>query len=86
MRGRGAERARELIRQICHARGVVIVRRAVSADHIHLLLSSKDDRAGILRPNSLNCESGTGTTHVDRWVLLRDGGRGWGGTWSRYDS
>ena len=39
MRGRIAERARELIRQICEAREVVIVRGSVSPDHIHMLLS-----------------------------------------------
>ena len=39
LRGRVAERARELIRQICHAREVVIVRGAISPDHIHMLLS-----------------------------------------------
>ncbi len=39
MRGRVAERARELIRQICRARDVVIVRGAISPDHIHMLLS-----------------------------------------------
>ena len=40
LRGRIAERARDLIRQICAARGVVIVRGADSPDHIHLLLSA----------------------------------------------
>ena len=40
LRGRVAERARDLIRQICEARNVVIVRGAVSPDHIHLLLSA----------------------------------------------
>ena len=39
MRGRIAERARDLIRQICQARDVVIVRGSVSPDHIHMLLS-----------------------------------------------
>ena len=39
LRGRVAERARDLIRQICAARDVVIVRGSVSPDHIHLLLS-----------------------------------------------
>jgi putative transposase len=39
MRGRVAERARELIRQICQAREIVIVRGAISPDHIHMLLS-----------------------------------------------
>jgi putative transposase len=39
LRGRVAERARDLIRQICQARDVVIVRGAVAPDHIHMLLS-----------------------------------------------
>ena len=39
LRGRVAERARDLIRQICEAREIVIVRGSVSPDHIHLLLS-----------------------------------------------
>ena len=39
MRGRVAERARELIRQVCQARDVVIVRGAISPDHVHMLLS-----------------------------------------------
>ncbi len=40
MHGRAAERARDLIRQICRARDVVIIRGAVSPHHIHLLLSA----------------------------------------------
>ncbi len=40
LRGRVAERARDLVRQICEAREVVIVRGAVSPDHIHMLVSS----------------------------------------------
>ena len=40
LRGRVAERARDLIRQICEARDVVIIRGAVSPDHVHLLLSA----------------------------------------------
>jgi putative transposase len=39
MRGRVAERAREVIRQICDAREVIIVRGAISPDHVHMLLS-----------------------------------------------
>jgi putative transposase len=38
LRGRVAERARDLLRQICQAREVVIVGGAVSADHIHMLV------------------------------------------------
>ena len=39
LRGRVAERARDLLRQICQAREVVIVRGAVSLDHIHMQVS-----------------------------------------------
>src|ERR1700753_1950979 len=38
LRGRVAERARHLSRQICEAREVLIIRGAVSPDHVHLLL------------------------------------------------
>ena len=41
--GRVAERARDGIRQTCEARDVVIVRGAVSPDHVHMLLSSPPD-------------------------------------------
>ena len=40
LRSRIAERARDLIGQICAAREAVIVRGAVSPDHIHLLLAA----------------------------------------------
>jgi putative transposase len=40
LRGRVAERVRDLIRKTCAARGVSIIRGAVSPDHIHLLLSA----------------------------------------------
>lgn len=40
LKGYVAERARDLIRQICEAHDVVIVRGAVSPDHIHILLSA----------------------------------------------
>ncbi len=40
LKGRVAERTRDLIRQICDAREVVIVRGAVSPDHVHMLLSA----------------------------------------------
>lgn len=39
LRGRIAERARDLIRQTCQSREVVIVRGSVSPDHIHMLMS-----------------------------------------------
>ena len=38
LRGEVAERARELLRQICAAREVRILRGAVSPDHIHMLV------------------------------------------------
>ncbi len=84
-----AERARDLIRQICAAREVVIVRGAVSPDHIHLLLAAPP----ILSPaklaqfikgrwsRSASGVSGTaqailGAAHVRARIFLRDGGRG----------
>ena len=45
LRGRVAERARDLLRQICQAREVVIIRGAVSPDHIHMLVSAPPDLA-----------------------------------------
>ena len=43
--GRVAERTRDLIRQICESRVGVIVRGAVSPDHIHMLLPAPADLA-----------------------------------------
>ena len=40
LRGEAAERARDLIRQLCEAREVRIVRGAVSPDPIHMLVSA----------------------------------------------
>ena len=40
MRGDIAERAREVIRQICAAREVTIIRGAVSPDHLPILVSA----------------------------------------------
>ena len=40
LRGDIAERARDLLRQICVAREVTIIRGAVSPDHIHMLLAA----------------------------------------------
>lgn len=39
LRGEIAQRAREVIRQICMAREITILQGHVSADHIHLLVS-----------------------------------------------
>ena len=38
LRGEVAKRARDLLRQICAAREVRILRGAVSPDHIHMLV------------------------------------------------
>ncbi|HZL57082.1 MAG TPA: transposase [Bryobacteraceae bacterium] len=38
--GRMAERARDVIRQICEAREVVIMRGAISPDQIHMLVAA----------------------------------------------
>ena len=38
--GEVAERARDLIRQICQAREVSIIRGAISPDHIHVLVAA----------------------------------------------
>ena len=43
LRGRIAERARDLIRQTCQAREVIVIRGAVSPDHIHMLVSAPAD-------------------------------------------
>ena len=40
LRGEVAERARELIRQTCQMREVRIVRGAISADHVHMLVAA----------------------------------------------
>jgi putative transposase len=40
LRGRLAERARDLIRQICQAREVAVIRGAISPDHVHMLISA----------------------------------------------
>ena len=39
LRGEIAERVRDLLRQICQGRDVVIVQGSVSPDHIHMLVS-----------------------------------------------
>ena len=43
MRGRVAERARDLIKQTCESRGVSVVRGAISPDHVHMLVSAPPD-------------------------------------------
>ena len=44
LRGEVAERARDLLRQICAAREVRIIRGAVSPDHVHMLVVAPPDR------------------------------------------
>ena len=90
LRGEVAERARDLLRQICQAREVVIIRRAVSPDHIHMLVSSpahlspaklvqylkgRSSRRSAGRV-SAPAEAVLGTAPVGTGLLLRDGGRG----------
>mgnify|MGYP003347396868 FL=1 len=43
LKGRVAERTRDLIRQICESRDVVIIRGSVSPDYVHMLLSAPAD-------------------------------------------
>ena len=40
LRGRMAERTRDLLKQICQARDAVIIREARSPHHIHMLVSA----------------------------------------------
>jgi putative transposase len=40
LRGEVAERARVLIRQICEAREVTIIRGSIAGDHIHMLVAA----------------------------------------------
>jgi putative transposase len=61
LRGRLAERARDLIRQTCEARGVTIVRGAVSPDHVHMLQSAPPE----LSPAKL-CSTSKGDRPVGR--------------------
>src|SRR4051795_10051621 len=90
MGGDVAERARDLIRQICESRELKIIRGAVSPDHIHLLIAAPPHLApskivqyikGALvatPPGRIPCAAKTllGTTPMGAWVLLRDAGRG----------
>ena len=90
LRGRVAERARDLIRQICQTRVVVIIRGAVSRDHIHMLLSAPPHLAPAKLVQYIKGRSVAkttrriprvakavlGTASMGTRVLLRDGGRG----------
>ena len=90
LRGRIAERARDLIRQVCQAREVVIIRGAVSPDHIHMLLSAPPHLAPAKLVQYIKGRSSRKlqeefpelrkryweTASVVARVLLRDRGRG----------
>ena len=90
LRGEVAERARDVIRQICQAREVTIVRGAVSPDHVHILVAAppllspaklvqyvkgKSSRR-LQRGFSALAQAVLGATPVGAGVFLRDGGRG----------
>ena len=90
LRGDIAERARDLLRQICVAREVTIIRGAVSPDHIHMLVAAPPQ----LSPSKLVqfmkgrssrllaagvpgvAEAVLGATFVGAGVLLRECRRG----------
>jgi len=90
LRGRVAERTRDLIRQSCEARELVIIRGAVSPDHIHMLVSAPAHLApskmvqfikgGLVEKVAGGISGGAqevlGAAHVGARLFLRDGGRG----------
>src|ERR1017187_6400589 len=80
LRGRIAERARDLIRQVCEARDVVIIRGAVSPDHIHMLLSATEPypkRIIYARINATKKETGWSRYfHVAHPIAVLTAGRG----------
>ena len=76
LRGRIAERARDLIRQICSARDVVIIRGSVSPDHIKAIRrdSSRRERWSEAFKATLVCLSRQAQqTCFKRWVCSRTG-------------
>ena len=52
LRGDIAERARDLLRQICMAREVTIIRGAVSPDHVHMLVAAPPQLVQFLKGRS----------------------------------
>ena len=89
LRGRIAERARDLIRQICQSREVIVIRGAVSPDHIHMLVSAPPQLAPMKLVQYIKGRSSRrlqeefpelrkryGPAPVGAGVLLHDGGRG----------
>jgi putative transposase len=89
LRGEVAERARDLIRQICQAREVSIIRGAISPDHIHMLVAAPPQLSPAKLVQYIKGRSSRGLQeefpHLRKrywgqhlWaggVLLRDGGR-----------
>jgi hypothetical protein len=86
LRGCIAERARDLIRQIYQSRDVIVIRGAVSSDHIHMLVSVPPQLAPmklvqyIVLGAITGGVSGTpqavlGPAPVGARVILRDGRR-----------
>lgn len=45
LRGKVAERTRDILKQGCEANGIVILKRSVAVDHVHMLLSCPTDMA-----------------------------------------
>lgn len=90
LRGEVAERARDLIRQVCQAREVSFVRGAVSADHVHMLVAAPPQLAPAKLVQWVKGRSSRrlqeefahlrkrywGAASVGAGVLLRDGRRG----------
>ena len=102
LRGRVAERARDVLRQICQAREMVIVRGAVSPDHIHMLVSCSPDmapaklvqylkgrvvaKAESCKTSFRTCESGMGNSTCGRGVTFARVWARWTRTRSRSTS
>lgn len=79
LRGDIAERARDLLRQICMAREVTIIRGAVSPDHVHMLVAAppqlapsklvqflKGRSSRLLQQESPRCANGIGGSTCGR--------------------
>lgn len=88
LRGDVAERARDLLRQICVAREVTIIRGAVSPDHIHMLGAAAvgaletgaipEGAVVAAAPTGVSraAEAVLGAASVGAWLLLRECGDG----------
>ena len=69
LRGDIAERARELLRQICVAGEVTIIRGAVSPDHIHMLVAVVAVETGAIPEGAIVALAPTGVSGVAQAVL-----------------